>query len=197
MKPIRSKRDLIEAETSLRELRHQLAMLGKAYRHDKEALAEATRGLRQLVRETRHAIAVYEQAQVGSLPAVMGARNPQTGTLEVPRLLRVLRLGAQLGQGDLAERLGTRQGNISRWEREGYDGYSLRQLARIADALGYDLDVSFTHLLVLRPTPTAGSERIHFRCSIRDSVGEWVQASGFPFNRDSPGNFWLCLYVLA
>ena len=49
----------------------------------------------------------------------------------------------RLVQVELAERLGTRQASISRWEREGYDRYNLRQLVRIADALGCDLEVSF------------------------------------------------------
>lgn len=118
-------------------------MLRQVYKHDKEDYELATRGMRQLVHETVHAIAAYEQAKAGQLPPVMGSRNPRTGELELPRLLRLMRQAAQLDQVELAARLGTRQANISRWEREGYDRFNLRQLQRIADALGYDVDVSF------------------------------------------------------
>ena len=143
MRPIRSKRELEQAQKSLHDLRQQLAMLKKAYRHDKDAFELATRGLQQLVHEMTHAIAAYKQAEAGQLPAVIGARNARTGQLELPRLLRCLRRAAQLDQAELAQRLGTRQANISRWEREGYDRYNLRQLQHIAGVLGYDLEVSF------------------------------------------------------
>ena len=143
MKPIRTRRDLEAARRSLHELRQQLAMLRKVSRHDGEARELATRGLRQLVHETVHAITAWEQAESDQLPPVVGARNERTGKLELPRLLRLLRRAASLDQGELAARLGTQQANISRWEREGYDRYNLRQLERIADALGCDLEVSF------------------------------------------------------
>jgi DNA-binding transcriptional regulator YiaG len=143
MKPIRSKRDLEQARKSLHELRQQLAMLKKAYRHDREAYELATRGLRELAHETAHAIAAYEQAAAGRLPAAVGARNPRTGQLELPRVLRSLRRAAGLDQTGLAARLGTHQSDISRWEREGYDRYNLQHLQRLADVLGYDLEVTF------------------------------------------------------
>lgn len=143
MKPIKTKREKAAAERGIHELREQLAFLKETYRQDRDAYKLATSGLRQLLRETQHAVAVYEQAQVGRLPRVIGSRNARTGELELPRLLRLLRQAAQLSQAALARHLGTRQGDISRWEQEGYEGYSLRQLKRIADVLGYDLEVSF------------------------------------------------------
>lgn len=143
MKPIRSRRELNEGRRTLHELRRQMAILRNTYRQDKEAYRTATAGIRQLIRETRRAIATYEQAQASQLPEAIGARNPDTGELELPRLLRLLRQSAQLGQTELAERLGTKQANISRWEREGYVGYNLQQLQRIAGVLGYDVDVTF------------------------------------------------------
>lgn len=127
----------------MHELRQQLVTLRKTYAHDKDAYELAAGGLRRLVHETTHAIAAYEQADANELPRVIGARNARTGGLEVPRLLRLLRHAAQLDQAELAHRLGTQQANVSRWEREGYDRYNLRQLQRIADALGYDVEVSF------------------------------------------------------
>lgn len=143
MKPIRTEKELEAARRQVFELRRQLAMFKDTYRHDKDACELASRGLRELMHETARAITAYEQAQAGQVPAVVGARNPRTGLLELPRLLRRLRLTAQLDQAEMARRIGTQQPNIARWEREGYDGYNLRALQRFADALGYDLEVSF------------------------------------------------------
>jgi predicted XRE-type DNA-binding protein len=117
--------------------------LRQTYRHDPAKLELATSGLTQLVKELAHAITAYEHAQVGELPPVIGTRNPRTGELELPRVLRLLRQAAQLDQAELAERVGTHQANVSRWEKPGCDSYSVRQLQRIAAALGCDLEVSF------------------------------------------------------
>jgi DNA-binding XRE family transcriptional regulator len=143
MRPIRTKRELQAARDTLRDLRGQITALRKIYRHDTEAFEFASRGLRQLMRETSQAITDYERAHTGRLPAVVGTRNDRTGELELPRVLRLLRKAARLDQVELAERLGTKQTTISRWEREGYEAYNLRQLRRIADALGWDVEVSF------------------------------------------------------
>jgi hypothetical protein len=140
---IRSRRELNQARENVHSLRKQIGMLRHTYRHDPAAWDLASRGLRQLVRETRRAIRAYEAAQGGKLPAAIQSRNPDSGRLEIPRVLRQLRLSERLGQAELAERLDTHQANISRWEREGYQAYNLRQLERIADALGYDLDITF------------------------------------------------------
>jgi DNA-binding XRE family transcriptional regulator len=109
--------------------------------------------------ETADAIAAYEQAKAGELPAVVGSRNARTGELELPRVLRLLRQAARLDQAELAERIGTRQANISRWEREGYDRYNLRQLMRIADALGCELEVAFVRRQSTREGDDHGRKR--------------------------------------
>ena len=48
-----------------------------------------------------------------------------------------------LSQAKLATLIGTTQSAIARLEDADYDGHSLTMLRRIADALGYDVEVRF------------------------------------------------------
>lgn len=47
-----------------------------------------------------------------------------------------LRLQSGLTQKELAERLGVKQSNISRWEQPGYQGYKVKMLSKISRILG-------------------------------------------------------------
>lgn len=60
-----------------------------------------------------------------------------------------LRMAKGITQKDLAESLGVKQSNISRWEKAGYQGYKVKMLSKIARHLGSRLWIS-----VLPPTET-------------------------------------------
>lgn len=47
-----------------------------------------------------------------------------------------LRVKSNITQKELAERLGVKQSNISRWEKPGYQGYKVKMLSKIARTLG-------------------------------------------------------------
>lgn len=53
-----------------------------------------------------------------------------------------LRNAVGLTQKQLAERLGVKQSNISRWEQVGYQGYKVKMLSKIARALNGKLEIS-------------------------------------------------------
>ena len=89
MQPITSRRELGVAKKSLIEIRIQLKRLRHTYCEDKEAYDLATGGLRDLAREIRRLVRSYEMATAGQLPPVVGSRNPRTGRLELPRVLRL------------------------------------------------------------------------------------------------------------
>lgn len=55
-----------------------------------------------------------------------------------------LRLRSGTTQKELAEKLGVKQSNISRWEKPGYQGYKVKMLSKIARALGSKLWISVT-----------------------------------------------------
>jgi transcriptional regulator with XRE-family HTH domain len=58
-------------------------------------------------------------------------------------LVRESRLRARLTQAELAQRVGTTQSAIARWER-GHSRASLETVRRIAEACGFDLSVRLT-----------------------------------------------------
>lgn len=57
------------------------------------------------------------------------------------------RASRKLTQAQLAKLVGTTQSVIARLEDADYDGHSLTMLRRIADALGYKLEVRFVELV--------------------------------------------------
>jgi transcriptional regulator with XRE-family HTH domain len=63
--------------------------------------------------------------------------------LRIANKVHDLRIAAGLTQEQLANRVGTTRTVITRVEDDNYDGQSLRLLNRIADALGYELEVEF------------------------------------------------------
>jgi ribosome-binding protein aMBF1 (putative translation factor) len=61
----------------------------------------------------------------------------------VAQLIYDARQEAGLSQAELAERIGSKQGVISRLEDSDYDGHSLTMLQRIAAALGKQVTIEF------------------------------------------------------
>jgi len=56
--------------------------------------------------------------------------------------LSIMRQFKGLTQKQLAEVLGVKQSNISRWEKPGYQGYKVNVLSKLARALGGSLQIS-------------------------------------------------------
>jgi len=75
----------------------------------------------------------------------------------VAQLIYDARQKAGLSQAELAERIGSKQGVISRLEDADYDGHSLTMLQRIAAALGKRVDIAFQD--VARPRSKSNNSR--------------------------------------
>ncbi|HSV43589.1 MAG TPA: helix-turn-helix transcriptional regulator [Candidatus Bathyarchaeia archaeon] len=63
--------------------------------------------------------------------------------LVISEEIAALRHQAHLTQEELAQRIHTTKSAISRYESNGYKGYSIALLQKIASACGADLQVSF------------------------------------------------------
>ncbi|MCQ9207583.1 MAG: helix-turn-helix domain-containing protein, partial [Omnitrophica bacterium] len=61
---------------------------------------------------------------------------------EVSRQLVRLRIARKLTQAQLATRVGCKQADISRLEREDYSGHTLGQLKRIVTSLNAQLEIA-------------------------------------------------------
>ena len=155
---IRSPKELQAHERELEELNRWLGKLKEKYHNDAEGYRMVAAGLEAMRRDIAEAVEDFHQALEGRLPPVLHTRDPQSGKLLIWRTLVLLRLAAQLDQSALARLLETQQSTVSRWESEGYDKYNLRQLQRIADSLGYDVDVAFVRRASPAPPVSAGGK---------------------------------------
>ena len=61
----------------------------------------------------------------------------QGGRPRIGEAMFLLRTARRMTQGDLARKIGTRREVIARWEREDYTGYTLENLQKIFEALGF------------------------------------------------------------
>jgi transcriptional regulator with XRE-family HTH domain len=75
-------------------------------------------------------------------PEFVAAYDALEGEFSVARALIEARAKARLTQAELADRIGTNQANISRWEG-GAATPNVNTLRRIADALGFKLVIGF------------------------------------------------------
>ena len=69
------------------------------------------------------------------------AYQKELARLRLASQIQTLRRQRGLSQAALAERIGTKQTGVARMEREGYTGYNVGTLAKIAAAMGSHLEV--------------------------------------------------------
>jgi ribosome-binding protein aMBF1 (putative translation factor) len=91
---------------------------------------------------TSDALAILDQL-VGDDPALVPLMGQERLNARVAQMVYDARSAAQLTQKQLAERVGTTQSVIARLEDTEYEGHSLTMLARIAQALGLQLEIQF------------------------------------------------------
>ena len=100
-------------------------------------------GIEKMIARLQEEIEAYESAKAGQIPPVVTAQVQDDSFAEIASTLVRLRIARGLRQEDLARALGKSQPSIARWEAEDYDGYTLKELSRLARALGYQLRLSF------------------------------------------------------
>lgn len=91
--------------------------------------------------------------------------------------IRVLREERDLSQAQLAEEIGTKQSGISRLENADYDGWSIRTLKKIAEALDVRLRISFEPFGTLW-WDISTCDREHLRRPSFDRDPEFIQVIG-------------------
>jgi ribosome-binding protein aMBF1 (putative translation factor) len=94
------------------------------------------------IKKTSDAVAILDR-MAGDNPALRRLTEEARINAAVAQLIYAARTKAGLSQGDLAERIGTKQSVISRLEDADYEGHSLSMLQRIAAALGQGLEIRF------------------------------------------------------
>ena len=97
--------------------------------------------------------------------------------------LYTLRAQSGITQKELAEKLGVKQSNISRWEHPGYQGYKVKMLSKIVRTLGGRLELTIfkpsgnlqTYIdYVNMPSTSTGSNTRTMSLTLEDKFKELV-----------------------
>ncbi len=125
-----TKRKLYEFEEDLKAIR-------KKYSSDKNKVALLSQGYIEHIAQLKAEIEEYEKMKRSPLPKVLRIHNLDEIS---PQLVR-LRIARRLTQAQLAARIGCKQADVSRLEREDYQGYTISQLKKIAASLNAEIEL--------------------------------------------------------
>jgi len=95
--------------------------------------------------KTSDAVKILDR-MAGESPELARLTEEARVNAKVAQLIYDARQKAGLSQAELADRIGTKQGVISRLEDADYEGHSLSMLLRVATALGKQVSVEFLNL---------------------------------------------------
>ncbi len=93
-------------------------------------------------KKTTDAVAILNR-MAGDSPALRRLTQEARVNAAVAQLIYAARNKAGLSRAELAERIGTKQSDISRLEDADYEGHSLSMPHRIAAALGQCIEIRF------------------------------------------------------
>lgn len=134
---IKNGRQYEYAKNKLREFEEDLKAIRKKYSTDKNKVALLSQGYIEHTLKLKSEIAEYEKMKRSPLPKVLRAHDLD----EISRQLVRLRLARGLTQAELAARIGCKQADVSRLEREDYQGYTIGQLKKIAANLDAEIEL--------------------------------------------------------
>ena len=133
---IRNDRQLITTKKKLAELKRGLERLQRRYPSKKE-YEFFSKGHKLHIAQLKAETEEYEKMKNSPLPKVLRARDPDEISYQIVRL----RLARGLTQAQLAARIGCKQADVSRLEREDYQGYTISQLKKIAAGLNAEIEL--------------------------------------------------------
>jgi ribosome-binding protein aMBF1 (putative translation factor) len=99
--------------------------------------------------KTSDAVKILDR-MAGESPELKRLTDEARVNARVAQLIFDARQKAGLSQAELAERIGTKQGVISRLEDADYEGHSLSMLLRVATALDKQVSIEFLNLPKVR-----------------------------------------------
>ena len=140
---IKSDRQYEYTKRKLRELEEDLKAIRKEYSSDKNKVALLSHGYIEHIAQLKAEIREYEKMRESPLPRVLKIRNID----EISRQIVRLRLARGFTQAKLASRIGCKQADVSRLEREDYQGYTLGQLKKIATGLNAEIELDLIPIL--------------------------------------------------
>ena len=134
---IKNDRQYEYTKRKLHEFEEDLKAIRKKYSSDKNKVALLSQGYVEHIAQLKAEIEEYEKIKKSPLPKVLRIHTLN----EISRQLVRLRIARGLTQAQLAAQTGCKQADVSRLEREGYQGYSIGQLEKIAAGLNAKLEL--------------------------------------------------------
>jgi len=136
---IKSDRQYEYTKGKLCELEEDLKAVRKEYSSDKNKAALLSHGYIEHIAQLKTEMVEYEKMKDAPLPKVLKIRNFD----EISRQIVRLRLARGFTQAKLASLIRCKQADVSRLERENYQGYTLGQLKKIAAGLNAEIELDF------------------------------------------------------
>jgi len=134
---IKNDRQYEYTKGKLHEFEEDLKTVRKKYSSDKNKVTLLGKGYVEHIAQLKAEIKEYKNMKKSSLPKILRACDPA----EISHQLVRLRLARGLTQAELAARIGCKQADISRMEREEYSGYTISQLEKIAASLNAKIEL--------------------------------------------------------
>ena len=134
---IKNDRQYEYTKNKLHEFEQDLKAIRKKYSSDKNKVVLLSQGYVEHIAQLKVEIEEYEKMKKSPLPKVLRAHNPA----EISHQLVRLRLARGFTQAELAARIRCKQADVSRLEREDYQGYTIGQLKKIAASLNAEIEI--------------------------------------------------------
>lgn len=134
---IKNDRQYEYAKKRLSEFEHDLKETEKKYASGGNKKKLLCRGYHEHISQLRSEIKEYKRIKDSPLPRVLKAKSPD----DISRQLVRLRISRKLTQAELASRIGCKQADVSRMEKEDYNGYTVSGLRKVAEGLGAKIEL--------------------------------------------------------
>jgi HTH-type transcriptional regulator / antitoxin HipB len=147
---IQNERQYKVTQTKLRELEQASAIIvtENASLHPRQILSQ-TNSYNKIVETLQQEIAEYEQLKSGQVEKL------QLVSLDdLPIAIIKARISSGMTQKDLAQKIGTQEQQIQRYEANHYSAISFDRLLKVADAVGISFKHSVEISISKRPTKT-------------------------------------------
>ena len=134
---IKSERQLAITKKKLEELKRSLSHIKEKYAGDEKKIKFYSKGVLEHIEQLAQEVVEYDKIKYSAVPEKLHASD----LFDIRNQIIKLRIAKGITQAELASRLGVPQSEISRFEREGYEGYSVKMLERILEALNTDVEI--------------------------------------------------------
>jgi transcriptional regulator with XRE-family HTH domain len=135
---IKNGRQYEHSKKKLHELEEDLKAIRKKYYLDKNKVALLSQGYIEHIVQFKDEIKEYEDMIKAPFPEVLLVHNLN----KISRSIVRLRIARKITQEELAQRVGCKQSDISRLERDDYYGYTIGQLDKIMAGLGVKIELN-------------------------------------------------------